>query len=506
MGNGATFAPVGELSFIAPGGFLLLLADELPGADHLHFKLPSSGGSIQLYDQAGVELDRRAYPALGESVSYGRLPDGVGSWRVFVGTSSPAASNYVAEYFGPVINEILASNPTGMDWVELFNPSETDYDLSGMSLSVNRQKPGEWVFGTGTVVPAGGYLILECDPRLSAGGTITPEGKIGPALNSSSGGAYLYNAGGQLVEWIEYGAQVPGHSIGRTESGWVMLNSVSPGLENSAAALVGTATSLRINEWMAAPLLGDDWFEIYNPSDLPVDLGGLFVTDDPSLHGRTNTRIASLSYIAPRGFVLFQADGEVEQGRDHVNFSLSTDGEMLRLYSPTLAIMDEIYYAPQVPGVAEGRFPDGGMEVALFPGTATPGSANVAAGNDADGDGMPDEWEVLHGLDPAVPDADLDLDGDGLSNGNEFVAGTNPGDPASILALMAHLDVTGNIVLNLSAAAGRSYTVFYTEDLLSGEWQRLENIEATADSRMVQVIDPGGGKSRFYKIVTPLQP
>lgn len=45
---------------------------------------------------------------------------------------------------------------------------------------------------------------------------------------------------------------------------------------------------------------------------------------------------------------------------------------------------------------------------------------------DTDGDGMPDGWEVLHGLDPLVNDADLDPDGDGLGNLREFEIGTRP--------------------------------------------------------------------------------
>jgi hypothetical protein len=45
---------------------------------------------------------------------------------------------------------------------------------------------------------------------------------------------------------------------------------------------------------------------------------------------------------------------------------------------------------------------------------------------DTDGDGMPDGWEVQHGLDPSVDDAGADMDGDGLSNLAEFQSGTNP--------------------------------------------------------------------------------
>ena len=49
---------------------------------------------------------------------------------------------------------------------------------------------------------------------------------------------------------------------------------------------------------------------------------------------------------------------------------------------------------------------------------------------DADGDGLPDWWETLYGLDPDDPaDAAEDPDGDGLPNLAEFRAGTDPHSP-----------------------------------------------------------------------------
>jgi CheY-like chemotaxis protein len=48
---------------------------------------------------------------------------------------------------------------------------------------------------------------------------------------------------------------------------------------------------------------------------------------------------------------------------------------------------------------------------------------------DWDADGLPDDWEITHGLNPWVNDAELDYDGDGLSNFEEYERDLDPFNP-----------------------------------------------------------------------------
>ncbi len=68
-------------------------------------------------------------------------------------------------------------------------------------------------------------------------------------------------------------------------------------------------------------------------------------------------------------------------------------------------------------------------------GTGSPNYADLGTyeyGYDSDGDGMPDDWELVYGFDPFDSNnAGLDGDGDELTNLEEYQAGTDPGDADS---------------------------------------------------------------------------
>jgi hypothetical protein len=178
------------------------------------------------------------------------------------------------------------------------------------------------------------------------------------------------------VDQIRYGHQVQNQSIGRVGASWRLLAGPTVGGPNTTTATLGAAEGLRFNEWMANPLTGGDWFELYNASLLPVELSGLYLSDSPAITRITNSPIAPLSFVGGRRWVLFRAEGESSSAGDRAAFSLAAAGETLRLYHTNLALLDAVDFGVQAAGVSQGRLPDGTAQVVSFATTASPAGAN----------------------------------------------------------------------------------------------------------------------------------
>jgi hypothetical protein len=385
LGTSNNLHQLTALAFLAPKGYLQLFADEAVGPDHLDFKLPASGEKLVLSDSTGSQIQSVTYGAQTEGVSQGRLPDGNSNVTNFIGSLSPETTNYLNTYTGPVINEVLARNRSLtvgtqiVDFVEIHNPNGSSFNLGGMSLSVNSQQAGEWIFPAGTTIAANGYLLIKCDGSTPAS-TNVGTFNTGESLDGESGGVYLFNTNSQVVNFVEYGLQVDNLSIGLSSGQWRLLSAATPGTVNASAAVLGNPTALRLNEWMPNPATGGDWFELFNPTNRPVDLSTVSLTDDPSLAGRDKFRPAALSFIGANGFVKWIADNNAGNGRNHVNFALAGEGESLLIYGvadgTNFTLIDTLGFGAQTNDVSSGRLLDGAANILTFPGAASPGWSN----------------------------------------------------------------------------------------------------------------------------------
>lgn len=150
--------------------------------------------------------------------------------------------------------------------------------------------------------------------------------------------------------------------------------------------------TLFINELMSANTvtfidddnLPDDWIEIYNAGTEPVDLAGLFMTDDiqnPGKHQFT-AGFPDETTILPGGFKIIWADDSLSQGPMHVNFTLPSTGGYIGLYQETsggsgsfFVTVDSISYPQLALDKSYGRAQDGQLPWVIFNG-ATPATTN----------------------------------------------------------------------------------------------------------------------------------
>ena len=276
-----------------------------------------------------------------------------------------------------VINEILANtNEPDPDLIELYYDGPEPLDLTGMSLTDDPAVPRKFIFNslslTTTTMQRGDYMILYGDQITNT------KNHVGFALHKDSEGLYLYDMpanGNRLIDSIEFGPQIQNYSIGRDsyDRTW-KLNKPTFGLPNIAAPL-GDPDKLKINEWLAGEsvLFADDFIELYNPSPLPVELSGLYLTDNPVTQPDKHM-LAPLSFIAAKGFSVFKANEGA--GSSDVNFKLSADGEIIGLFNKQLNLIDQVFYGPQTTDVSQGRVPDGSSNYEFFT-LPTPGVANT---------------------------------------------------------------------------------------------------------------------------------
>ncbi|MBN9689752.1 MAG: lamin tail domain-containing protein [Verrucomicrobia bacterium] len=377
------------------------------------------------------------------------------------------------------LNEVLALNqgivPHGgafPDYLELVNRSEAAVNVGGWAVSDDPGRPGRYVIPSGTVIPAGGFLVLWCDDRTAAPGLHTGFGlgRLGETLSVFSPGP----SGWVLVDRLIFGIQLPDLAVGRGPNQLWTLVSPTPGATNAPVELAD-GSEVRINEWLASGPGIDDWVELFHAGTRPVNLGGLVFTD-----GVVRSPVTPLTFMAPNGFQTFQADASPDQGSEHLGFKLPLQGGMIALQRTNGVLIDRVFYPRQVAGITLGRVPDGSDWIYPLP-TASSGRSNRV---DGDGDGLPDVWEQLHQLNPVLADATADADADGFTNEEEFRWGTNPRDAASRWSLAVRLGAPDALVF--LATPGRRYQV---QQLApdGSTWSDMKEVLPSPATREVQI-------------------
>ena len=126
-----------------------------------------------------------------------------------------------------------------------------------------------------------------------------------------------------------------------------------------------TSSEVKINEFMTTNTGTvcdqdgeyDDWIELYNNSDVTVNLSGYYLTDNHKWFEKW--KFPSGTTIAGKGYLIIWADKDVTQAGLHASFKLSSKGEELLLITPKLKIADYVVFGPQTLELSYSRIPNG---------------------------------------------------------------------------------------------------------------------------------------------------
>ncbi len=385
---------------------------------------------------------------------------------IAVPAATPGTANSIARTLPAFpnvwINELEPVNVTGpadefdskSPWVELYNASSTAVSLEGWFLTDDLTNLTRWPFPTGTSIEPGQRLLVWLDAV--AGSTQLHANFPASAGSGTIALVFPFEGAPTVLDYARYSSVPNDRSIGRfpdgDNSGFELFFHATPGAANDNTS---PATPLFINEWMASNSSipdpsdshYDDWFEIYNPNTVAVDLAGYQLADTLT-NALSRFVIPSGWVIQPGRFMLVWADGDSPTNavQLHVPFKLDREGENIVLFAPNGSLVDSVTFGSQTNNVSEGRSPDGGSEFRFFT-QSTPGAANLPAFNVA-----------------VLPDS-----------------------------------AASEITIRWQSEPGRTYHLEFKANLSDAAWNDLAEITATAV--VTEKVDPvGNNAARFYRI------
>lgn len=118
-----------------------------------------------------------------------------------------------------------------------------------------------------------------------------------------------------------------------------------------------------------------DWFEIYNSSGSPINIGGYHLSD--KVDQPTQFVIPAGVTVPANGFLVMWASSKAAVGKPlHTNFGLSKGGDYVGLYNSAGTLIDGKAFGPMSDNISFGRNPNGGPDFSYY-STPTPGATNA---------------------------------------------------------------------------------------------------------------------------------
>ena len=380
---------------------------------HAPFKL-SAGEEAVLFDASGRPLDT----AVLNSVDSGMVLRREGEvWtqakpcpgypKTEAGMAEYEKSLKETEDMGLYINEFMASNATTIcdsfgnysDWIELYNSTDTDMDISGFGISDNLSQPMKYRFPDGTTIAAKGYLVVFCSGNegMQNGELHAPFG-----LRSYGEDVVIANRAGRIIDSYSFKNQETDVSMARIPDGTGELQSnsqPSPGYPNTGAGYSAFDAANRlplggvyISEFGGSTgSVATDWVELHNSTGSAVSLAGYGLSNNPKNPAKWVFPDIS---IEPGEYLLLYATGSADKAQKKnlkLNFCISSTGEALFFFDPNGKLIDKLsagrmrsgqsygrdgsdnrfYYAEPTPGAQNGKGYEGITQLPAF--SVTPG-------------------------------------------------------------------------------------------------------------------------------------
>lgn len=399
---------------LEPGAYVVVwCGGEAEDGMHAPFKL-SAGEEAVLFDASGRPLDT----AVLNSVDSGMVLRREGEvWtqakpcpgypKTEEGMAEYEASLKETEDMGLYINEFMASNATTIcdsfgsysDWIELYNSTDTDMDISGFGISDNLSQPMKYRFPDGTTIAAKGYLVVFCSGNegMQNGELHAPFG-----LRSYGEDVVIANRAGRIIDSYSFKNQETDVSMARIPDGAGEFQSnsqPSPGYPNTGAGYSAFDAANRlplggvyISEFGGSTgSVASDWVELHNSTGSAVNLGGYGISNNPKNPAKWVFPDIS---IEPGEYLLLYATGSADKAQKKnlkLNFCISSTGEALFFFDPNGKLIDKLsagrmrsgqsygrdgsdnrfYYAEPTPGAQNGKGYEGITQLPAF--SVTPG-------------------------------------------------------------------------------------------------------------------------------------
>jgi len=316
---------------------------------------PDGGGSsLEVISVVGDYNDGNNWQP---SVEYGGTPGGP--------SAGPLAS--------VVVNEVLThTDPPDVDAIELFNPTAQAIDIGGWYLTDSSDEARKFKIPTGTIIPAGGYLVFD-----EGDFNPTPQNPLPNHFGlSAAHGDDVYiiaaDAAGnptRFIDHVEFGAIKNGETWGRwpnaTGDMAPMISRTLGGANSGPRVGPVVISEIMYNPPAAGGLQPADleYVEIYNPTSAEVDLTRWTIGAGLDYAFPAGTKLpAGQTLVVVRfdptlpenatllaGFrAAYGIDANVKLVGGFLG-SLDNGGETLRLFRPDGPPADEPGFYPQLP-------------------------------------------------------------------------------------------------------------------------------------------------------------